>query len=48
MKLINDNILGWRTMMDILKVILGILIPFFGTTLGASLVIFMKKDLKKQ
>lgn len=33
--------------MDILKVILGILIPFFGTTLGASLVIFMKKDLKK-
>lgn len=31
-----------------MKVIIGILIPFIGTIIGASLVFFMKKELNKK
>ncbi|MDE5539083.1 MAG: ZIP family metal transporter [Bacilli bacterium] len=31
-----------------MKVLLGILIPFVGTTIGASLVFFMKKNINKK
>ena len=31
-----------------MEIFLGILIPFIGTTLGATCVLFMKKTLRKQ
>lgn len=36
---------GWQ-MSDYGKVAIGVLIPFLGTTLGAAMVFFLKKDMK--
>lgn len=35
-------------MKDVINSIAGILIPFIGTSLGASLVFFMKKDMNEK
>ena len=35
-------------MKDVINSIAGILIPFVGTSLGASLVFFMKKDMNEK
>lgn len=42
------NIGGKRKVNDVLYSIAGILIPFLGTSLGSSLVFFMKKDMNEK